>query len=202
MKKTIKLVFAVILLFTAIQNANAQFSKKGDSREPDRFHMGIRGGFTVNTYTGGGYESVIFPTGGLALDFKVAPFPLFVGVGVNYVNYGTKAEYYNYSRYGSYTSKKTIDGHSIQVPITVSYHINVAPKLFINPFIGEFSAYNFNNDFKEQFNYGLRFGCGMNYGRLTFEAGYDLGLANLAKSGTARTSTFFMNIGFNWAGSK
>lgn len=202
MKKTIKFVFAVIMLFTAIQNANAQFSKKGSSREPDRFHMGIRGGFTVNTYTGGGYKAAIFPTGGLAADFKVAPFPLFVGVGLNYMNYAAKGEIYTYSRYGSYSSTKTIDGHSIQVPVTVSYHINVAPKLFINPFIGEFTAYNFSKAFNEHVNYGLRFGCGMNYGRLTFDVGYDLGIANLAKSGTARTGTFFMNVGFNWAGSK
>ncbi len=60
-----------------------------------------------------------------------------------------------------------------------------------------------NDRNSESFNYGLRAGVGINYGRLTFDVGYDLGLANLGKGGfTTRTSTFFMTLGYNWLGSR
>jgi hypothetical protein len=86
------------------------------------------------------------------------------------------------------------------VTITVSYHIGVAPNLFINPFVGEFTAYNFDSPTEKDLNYGLRFGCGLNFGRLTFDVGYDLGLADLGND--AKTGTLFMTVGFNWAGSR
>ena len=191
MKKSFKVMLAVAMLFSATLSANAQFSKKENNRVPDRFHMGIRGGITSNAYSD--LDAFVFPTGGFALDFQVAPVPIFVGMGLNYVNYGYKYDY----KYGS----ETEDGqHSIQIPITASYHINVAPNLFINPFVGGFAAYNFDSGFSEDFNYGLRFGCGMNFGRLTFDVGYDLGLADLG--GDQKSGTLFMTIGFNWAGSR
>ena len=201
MKKSFKVMLAVAMMFSATLSANAQFSSKSNSRVPDRFHMGIRGGITSNMYTDysakRGYDhntdALIFPTGGIALDFQIAPIPFFLGFGVNYVNYGYKLSDYDI---------KEDECHSIQVPVTVSYHIGVAPNLFINPFMGEFMAYNFDSPYglDKDFNYGLRFGCGLNFGRLTFDLGYDLGLADLGND--AKTGTLFMTVGFNWAGSR
>lgn len=187
MKKTFKVMLAAAMLFTATLSANAQFSKKENNREPDKFHMGIRGGFTSNTYTDA--DPYLFPTGGFALDFQIAPIPLYLGMGLNYVNYGYEVN--------GHTAD---DQHGINVPITASYHINVAPNLFINPFFGGFAAYNFDSDFSEDFNYGLRFGCGMNFGRLTLDIGYDQGLCDLGHD--QKSGTFFMTVGFNWAGSR
>lgn len=188
-----KFILAVTFLFSATMSANAQFSNMQNSRTPDRVHMGIRTGLTCNIYTGdSNSDAFVFPSGGLAVDFQVAPIPIFLGFGVNYVNYGFKYEKYDYKA----------DAHSIQMPITASYHFNVAPNLFINPFLGGFAAYNTNNDFKKQFNGGLRVGCGMNFGRLTFDLGYDIGLINLANNSTSTSGTFFMNVGVNWIGSR
>lgn len=207
--KKIMMMLAAAMLLTAT-TANAQFRKKDNNRVPDRFHMGIRGGVTSNTYTGentSNIDPLVFPTGGFALDFQVAPIPIFVGFGLNYMNYGfTEKRVYG----GDHSYD---DAHSIHMPITVSYHINVAPNLFINPFIGDFVAYNFDtpDGVKEDFNYGIRFGCGINFGRLTFDVGYDLGLYNLGGEyyngsryvdGDLSTGTFFATIGFNWAGSR
>ena len=198
MKKSMKVFVALALLLSATLNANAQFSKKGGNRTPDRFHMGIRGGASCNFYNGDAdSKGFIFPTGGIALDFQVAPIPIFIGTGLNYVNYGLKEDF----RYNGYKMTGKSDAHSIQMPVTVSYHINLAPNLFFNPFLGEFVAYNFNNDFNKQFNYGVRIGCGLNFGRLTFDVCYDLGLGNLGNDrAKMHTETLFMTIGFNWAG--
>ena len=199
MKKIVKTMLAAVMLLSATQSANAQFSTKQNNREPDRFHMGLRGGLTSNTFTGDAdVDPLLFPTGGLAIDFQVAPIPIFVGLGLNYVNYG-----YKYDSY--YGDSESEDTHAIQLPITASYHINVAPNLFINPFFGGFVSYALDSsgNVDEDLNYGLRVGCGLNYGRLTFDLGYDLGLANLGNDYyDMKTGTFFMTIGFNWAGKR
>jgi hypothetical protein len=199
MKKTFKMMLAVAMLFTVTLSANAQFSSSGGDRVPDRFHMGIRGGLTSNSWTH--YDPLLFPTGGIALDFQVAPVPIFLGIGMNYANLGFK--------YDSYGDTETVDAHSIHMPLTASYHINVAPNLFINPFAGPFFSYDLTDIEDEddiddsRFNYGFRVGCGMNFGRLTFDLGYDLGLKNFGNSDhSIKTGTLFMTVGFNWAGSR
>ena len=96
MKNSFKLMLAVAMLFTATLSANAQFRKKVNTRTPDRFHMGLRAGLTASTITGDYTEdakALLFPYGGVALDFQVAPIPLFVGIGLNYMNMGYKVEY-------------------------------------------------------------------------------------------------------------
>ena len=216
--KKIMMMLAAAMLLTAT-TANAQFRKKDNNRVPDRFHMGIRGGVTASTLTGDNTDDIKglwFPTAGFGLDFQVAPIPIFLGVGLYYQNQG-----YSYdrvyttgsSRYGytTYTETKDVDAHCVQLPLTASYHINVAPNLFINPFLGPWFSYNCedldnDNDWNDdRFDYGVRFGCGMNFGRLTLDLGYDIGLKNWYegnKDYTINTGILFMTVGFNWAGSR
>lgn len=213
-------MLAVAMLFTATLSANAQFRKKVSTRTPDRFHMGLRAGLTASTLTGdytkifmgqiSDVQALLFPYGGLALDFQVAPIPLFVGFGLNYMNMGYKLE-------DIHSNKKTFDNfHSIQMPITVRYHINLAPNLFLQPFMGPWFAYDLSDDddkdWKDnRFDYGLRVGCGLNYGRLYFDFGYDLGLKNLYDNDgeyknehdyTINRGVLFVTFGFNWAGER
>lgn len=207
--KKIMMMLAAAMLLTAT-TANAQFRKKDNARVPDRFHMGIRGGVTASTLTGDNTDDIKglwFPTGGFGLDFQVAPVPIFLGLGLYYQNQGYS---YEYKRYG-YTETKDVDAHCVQLPLTASYHINVAPNLFINPFLGPWFSYNctdIDNDEDwndDRFDYGVRFGCGMNFGRLTLDLGYDIGLKNWydgKKDYTINTGIFFMTVGFNWAGSR
>lgn len=205
--KKIMMMLAAAMLLTAT-TANAQFRKKDNNRVPDRFHMGIRGGVTVSTLTGdtkslADVESLTYPTGGFGLDFQVAPVPIFLGVGLYYQNQGYSWYTYNYH--------KDFDYHCVQLPFTASYHINVAPNLFINPFLGPWFSYNCedldkDNDWNDnRFDYGVRFGCGVNFGRLTLDLGYDIGLKNWYdgnKDYSIHTGIFFATIGFNWAGSR
>ena len=169
----------------------------------------IKNGDNV-VYVGDGINGLVFPTGGIAMDFQLGSIPLFLGAGLNYMNYGYKWEYdWSYEGY-SYSESGTEHAHSIQIPLTVSYHINVAPKMFVNPFVGPFFAYDLTDiDTKDtkwendRFNWGFRIGCGMNFGRLTLDLGYDIGIKNHGNSDfKVRTGTFFATVGFNWLGSK
>lgn len=71
MKNSLKAIVAVVLMLSATLSANAQ----GDT---SRFHFGIRGGFTVNSWRGDseGMKSLAAPTGGFAFDFQIAPVPV------------------------------------------------------------------------------------------------------------------------------
>lgn len=199
MKCSMKTVVAVILLFSATLSANAQFNR---NRVPDRFHFGIRAGITSNVYTGDVHdvEALIAPTGGFAFDVQVAPVPVFIGFGFNYFNEGVKMERGSYS--------KSEDIHALHIPLVASYHINVAPNLFINPFFGGFTAIKFGKKVglwdDNKVNIGLRAGCGLNFGRLTFDVGYDFGLTNAYDYDKIKvhSGTFFATLGVNFAGSR
>jgi hypothetical protein len=93
------------------------------------------------------------------------------------------------------------------MPLVFGYHFNVAPNLFVSPYMGGFMSYCVVDDNiiirDDQFNYGLRIGCGLNFGRLTFDMAYEYGLKNFGeKHYDIRTGTFFATIGFNIAGER
>lgn len=203
MKKSFKVMLAAAMLFSATLSANAQFSKKEDNRTPDRFHMGMRGGVTANSISlsEGSVDGLVFVYGGFNMDFQIAPIPIFLETGLYYMNKGWKNEYYGYK------SEKA-DDHFINMPILASYHINVAPNLFIQPFFGGVGGYLTETD---AFDAAIRVGCGMNFGRLYVNLGYDIGVVShdiyysYSKYSTKTdytNNTFFATIGFNWAGSR
>ena len=215
MKKTFKLMLAAVMLLTAT-SASAQFSRKENSREPDRFHMGLRAGFTVNSqsYERGENQALLMPYGGIALDFQLAPIPLFLETGVYYMDKGYNRDFWTSGGSWYYDEDKTEqeDDHYIHMPILVSYHINVAPNLFVQPFLGYVGGYLTES---EEFDGAVRIGCGLNFGRLYFNMGYDIGLVEhengISRAGSTihwgkenkwSNNTFFMTLGFNWAGSR
>lgn len=218
MKKTFKLMMAALMLLTAT-SASAQFSRKENPREPDRFHMGLRAAFTSNSQTwedaklnGLSFEAdpLPFVAGGLGFDFQVAPIPLFLESGVYYMNKGFTIDQAKYN-----TNLDEIQHmHEITVPLVVSYHINVAPNCFVQPFFGAFfgvaltdgDMWDIADAEDALFDAGLRLGCGFNFGRLYVNLGYDAGLTKMEVSKkydfTVSTGTFFATLGFNWAGSR
>lgn len=193
MKSFIKMALAVTMLLSVTLSANAQFSQKQNNRETARFHMGIRGGFTLNSLSfdhGDGPDSEIFPTGGIGMDFQIAPVPVFLETGVYYMNKCIKDSYYDDRE----------DDHYPYMPLLASYHFNVAPGLFIQPFTGATFGYLTET---EEFESAWRIGCGLNWKRLYFNAGYDLGLTkHESYDNKYKYNTFFVTIGFNWAGDR
>ena len=207
MKNSLKAIVAVVLMLSATLSVNAQ----GSSRVTERFHFGIRGGFSINSWRGDGAENwdpIAAPTGGFAFDFQIAPVPVFLGFGVNYLNEGFRAEHFELSSLKS--TKESVNASAIHVPLVFGYHFNVAPNLFVSPYAGGFMSYcveDMDDDDDgledERFNYGMRIGCGLSFGRLTFDMSYDYGLKNMgSKHFDLRSGTFFATIGYNIAGER
>lgn len=197
MKSSFKVLLTAALLFSATLSTYAQFES---NRETKRFHMGLRAGLSANTWAGdvGSVDPYYFFTGGLAFDVQVAPVPVFIGFGINYLNEGIKKS--NYDKACS----------AIHFPLVVGYHFNVAPNFFISPYFGGFISYCLEpqkvaqSSSGERLNDGLRFGVGLNYGRLTFDVAYDLGLKNMGefKHDDWNTRTLFLTLGVNLVGSR
>ena len=200
MKSYLKVIVVVAMMLSATINANAQFD---NNRHPSRFHFGIRGGLSSNTFTGDvneGVDPLVYFTGGLAFDIQLAPKPVFIGFGLNYLNEG-----YEYS-YRGRTETENIG--ALHIPLVIGYHFNLSPNFFISPYVGGFSSYSMEDMDEDEgwdddrYNYGLRVGCGLNFGRLTFDLAYDFGLKNLSYSDKydIHSGTFFATIGFNMVG--
>ena len=195
MKKSIKKMAVVALMLVAgsTMTVNAQLLS-----EKPRVHFGIRGGVSASSYSLDGMESKIFPMGGFAVDFKVAPIPLYLESGLYYVNRGYKLDIPD-----DYYDDESTDNQAIEMPIVVSYHYYLNDKMSIQPFFGGFISQVFDGPF-DDLDYGLRLGAGFNYGRAYASIGYDFGLKNwdYGYGKSFKSGLFFFNIGFNFVGSK
>ena len=85
--KTFKTLLAAVLMLTVAASANAQ------SVAYPRFHLGLRAGVSVNFPKVSGYDinSLTFPQGGVSIDFRLAPIPLYFETGVYYMNKGNSS---------------------------------------------------------------------------------------------------------------
>lgn len=195
MKKSIKkmAIVAMMLVAGSTMTVNAQLLS-----EKPRVHFGIRGGVSASSYSLDGMESKIFPMGGFAVDFKVAPIPLYLESGLYYVNRGYKLDIPD-----EYYDDESTNNQAIEMPIVVSYHYYLNDKMSIQPFFGGFVSQVFDGPF-DDLDYGLRLGAGFNYGRAYASIGYDFGLKNwdYGHDKSFKSGLFFFNIGFNFVGSK
>lgn len=199
-----KKVVLLLIAFATSVIVNAQIVK---NLEYPKFHFGIRAAMTVNTQSYDGFpsssksnksyktgvESMLFASGGLAADFRLAPIPIYLETGVYYVNRGAETVYNNKSN--------TVDSdHTIMVPILASYHLYFTKDMALQPFTGPYVEYGFDS---ETVNYGVRAGIGFNYRRLYVNTGYDYGFNKIKGYNNAEytNGTAFMTIGFNFVGS-
>lgn len=177
---------AATSLFAAlfVTSANAQSIKYPKS------HFGIRVGITstavsVTDDVVKNAKGRLFPTGGLAWDFRIASIPLYMETGAYLVDRTVEWE----SQWDAMNETKL----GAQVPLLLSYHHYIADDVAIQPFIGAYGA--FASDLVEM---GLRFGAGINYKRFYVNAGYDLCL--FSDNSLYKVNAFFTTIGFNFGG--
>lgn len=191
MKRILQLLFATAMMLAVSLNVDAQFKKKENNRVTDRFHMGIRGGYSQSL---GDVDDIMFVHGGIGIDFQIAPVPLFLETGAYYMNKG------------QIDWDGTDEDHYAYAPLLLSYHVNIGPNLFLQPFFGGIAGYLGTT---EEFDAGIRTGIGFNFGRLYANIGYDFGLVEQKRRYTIRNdghpdkwknNTLFVTVGFNWSG--
>ena len=179
-----KLLLLATVMLTFVATASAQ------SVMYPKFHLGVRGGLTVNTPTisDASIDGMVMAYGGIATDFRIAPIPLYIETGVYYMDKGGSITY----PWG----KHDFDNHFIHIPILVSYHFYLNDNMAVQPFVGFAGGYLTES---EDFGGAVRFGCGYNFKRFYANIGYDIGVT---ENHSIKDNTFFVTFGYNFAGGR
>ena len=98
------------------------------------------------------------------------------------------------------SGNKTNDITYVYTPILICYHHYFTGKMSILPFAGGYVGYL---DKYKKAEYGIRFGCGFNYGRLYANVGYDIGFLDVGANGSkGHFNTLFLTLGLKIVGSR
>lgn len=121
-----------------------------------------------------------------------------------------------YSMKGGKYSDWDVTMHMLEIPLVFKFDLGTTAGVHLQPFIGGFMAFGLGGDIEDSaerveydtfdcyddFDAGLRMGCGLGLSNLYVELAYDLGLTNMAGydsyGAKERTNTLSLNIGFNF----
>ena len=170
MKKLYKTIPLALLLCIS-NNANAQRWANAP-----KIILGVRGGLTFAPTDWEGSDIKVFPSAGLAASFRIAKLPFYVETGLYYTNRFV----------GDY------DNHSILSPALLSYHIPLKKDMSLQPFMGPFLSYGFD-DFDGGLDGGWRMGVGFNSKKFYVNCGYDYSF-NYGVDEDA----LFVSVGYNF----
>lgn len=169
MKKISKSILTIILLLSFSSSTIAQ--KWANS---PKMILGVRGGVTFAPTDWDGSNIEIFPTAGLAASFRIAKLPFYIETGLYYTNRFV-CEW---------------DNHSLLAPALISYHIPLKSDTSIQPFMGPFIAYGFD---EEDADLGWRMGVGFNKKHFYVNCGYDISGNNGVDE-----DALFVSVGYNF----
>lgn len=204
MKKIIVGIMAV--LFSA--PSFAQFTSGGFSLDENSVYYGVRIGINFARLGGDLYDDLGTKVGmnlggviGLRLSQSA---PVFLESGLYYTERGGK------------DGKDKASLTYLEIPILIKYGIQLSNDVVLLPYVGPYFSYgiagktkikdlNINESSYDYFKHGdmgFKFGCGVEYNNLYAEAGYQIGVTNIAKDNPgdleSRGSAFFVNIGVNF----
>ena len=130
--------------------------------------------------------------------------PVFVESGLYYTERGAKK------------NKDKVGLTYFEVPILIKYGIQATDDIAILPYVGPYFSYGIAGQRKDKLNnisrssykdfshwdMGFKVGCGAEYNKLYLEAGYQFGVANIAKENSndleASGHAFYVNLGVNF----
>ena len=208
MKKILLSLFTVLFAAPSF----AQYSSGGFSLSESSVYYGLRLGVNfagisgdyvdLDTKTGMNLAGVV----GLRLSDTT---PVFLESGLYYTERGAKKD------------KAKIGLTYFEVPLLIKYGIQASDDIAVLPYIGPYFSYGIAGKYKipadlnggEAYNrssykrfshwdMGFKIGCGAEYNKLYLEAGYQFGVANIAKENEhdldAHGHALYLNLGVNF----
>lgn len=169
MKNIIKNIALAVLLCTS-STALAQ-----NWANAPKVILGVRGGLTFAPTDWEGSNIKVFPTTGASASFRIAKLPFYVETGLYYTNRFVYDDY---------------DNHSLLSPALFSYHIHFKKDMSLQPFMGPFLAYGFD---EADIDGGWRMGVGFNNKHFYVNCGYDYSF-NYGVDEDA----LFVSVGYNF----
>ena len=203
-----RLLLTVMMLLMAM-SASARFNAA--KQDAPKAYFGLRVGVGGSTYYNiKKSEALVTPIGGVAIGVKVAKLPLYLESGAYYQNMGSRFEdseywwhygYYDEVRHSHVKKTFKVNNHSVIVPLVVTYHFYASDNITIQPFVGLYGAYGFDN---KKTDFGLREGVGFSFGHLFVNLGANIGLIeqDIENNNTwvegGQHLSLFLGVGFNF----
>ena len=169
MRRLLHILTSFALLLNFSNSALAQ-----NTKQEQKLTIGIRGGITFAPTDWDWSETKVFPTFGVATSFQIARSPFHLETGLYYTN----RYIYGY------------DNHSLIIPVLFSYHIPLNENKFIQPFIGPFLSYGFD---ETDIDGGIRMGIGFSNNHFYANCGYDI-----STTYGVDEDALFISIGYNF----
>jgi len=203
--KRILTFFVVAIMSVA---SYAQYNTGDISIRESTFYFGARLGIDFSRLTGD-ISDVRARTGltlGAIAGVRISEdTPICIESGIYYTERGANRKLEGY--------KERINLSYLELPILVKYGFGLGNDMAILPIVGPYFSLGiggrikdnvsnvsaFSDDNFNRLDMGMKFGCGFEYNHLYIEAGYQLGIANIAKASlkTIHGNAWFINIGFN-----
>ena len=204
MKRLFTLFAATIMTVASY----AQYNTGDISIQETNVFFGARIGIDFARLTGD-IDNVNSRTGltlGAIFGVKVSEStPIILETGLYYTERGASQPYEGYK-------VKTRLSY-LEMPILIKYGFDLGHNMAILPYVGPYFSVGVGGNIKDNkesvnaYSYdrynrpdvGMKFGCGFEYNHLYLEAGYQLGIANIAKKDllTIHGNAWFINFGIN-----
>lgn len=209
-----KFLFSIVAALLSVPTF-AQFGSGDFSLSESSIYWGVRMGANIANISGDKPTDFGSKTGinlggvvGLRLSHST---PIFLESGLYYTERGSKKD-----------TKNKIGLTYLEIPILMKYGLQATDDIAILPFIGPYFSLGFAGKSKWEangtrnskgsyssdainggFNHadmGFKLGCGAEWNMIYLEAGYQIGVANIAKQEeyTSHGNALFINIGVNF----
>lgn len=198
-----KILLSIAMMAVSLTSF-AQYSSGGFSLEKENMYYGVRIGVNIASLSGDfdlGTKVGMNLAGVIGLRVSNAA-PVFLESGLYYTEGGAKKD------------GLTQSYNCLEIPLLIKYGFKAGDNFAILPYIGPTfaMALKTSTSYKEgktsvssevfdlnKPNMGFKIGCGAEYNNLYLEAGYRLGITDMAKDNpTGHANAFYVNFGLNF----
>lgn len=208
MCNNMKKLFLAILAALTTATASAQYNTGDVSIAESTVYYGGRIGIDFASLTGDDTSGFSMRTGfnlGVIMGVHISEStPICIETGVYYTERGAKLKKGDY--------KQTTSLGYLELPVLVKYGFDIGSGMAVLPYIGPYFSLGVGGKIKDnvesvnsfadtyrRFDMGFKFGCGLEWNHLYLEAGYQLGVANIAQESvrTNHGNAIYINFGIN-----
>lgn len=210
-----KKIFAFVAAASVASAMSAQVNLWDNTKPAELLTYGVRAGLNVSDGAGGGFDvkSKVGFFGGVAVDVNVLN-SLSINSGLFFTQKGCKGEA---ELYGESVGEARITMNYLEVPVYVSYRLQLSPneklQAFFGPYVdygvygkatvgvddGDLSLDLYDNDSDiNRLQFGLGLGAAYSWSNVSIGLSYQWGLTEIQKRSDVCWNNFNISFGYNF----
>lgn len=212
---SMKKIFAFVAAASVASAMSAQVNLWDNTKPAELLTYGVRAGLNVSDGAGGGFDvkSKVGFFGGVAVDVNVLN-SLSINSGLFFTQKGCKGEA---ELYGESVGEARITMNYLEVPVYVSYRLQLSPneklQAFFGPYVdygvygkatvgvddGDLSLDLYDNDSDiNRLQFGLGLGAAYSWSNVSIGLSYQWGLTEIQKRSDVCWNNFNISFGYNF----